>query len=77
VKQPISPADVKCSADVCSLQRSHKSVGRYDMLIQHDGAAIFTEHEKGKPCTASITVPRHVFKQFIEWYNTPQSHKET
>lgn len=68
----LRPADCKTIGDILSINCSHKIVGRYSLLIQHDGAAIFMEQTPGQPATASITIPRSHFKQLLEWYQTEQ-----
>lgn len=54
------------------MDSTHKSVGKYDMLLQHDQAVILTEQPNGEPCRASITIPKRVFRQLLDWYETEQ-----
>jgi len=60
-------------ADLCSMDSTHKSVGRFDMLLQHDQAVIFTDQPNGEKCRATITIPKPIFLQMIEWYSTDQT----
>lgn len=68
----LRPRDCECLADICSLDTSHKSVGRFDMMLQHDQALVLTEHVGGQPQKAAITIPKRVFLQMLEWYDTEQ-----
>lgn len=68
----VKPSDCKSIADVCSLQVSHEIAGRWSLLIQHDGAAIFTEQRIGKPPAKSIEIPRREFQKLLAWYEAEQ-----
>lgn len=68
----LRPCDCESVADLCSMDTTHKSVGRFDLLIRHDQAVILTEQPKGEACRASITIPKRVFRQLIDWYQTEQ-----
>lgn len=72
IKESLRPCDCESVTDLCSLKTSHKSVGNFDMMLQHDQAIIFTEHKRGEPCRASITIPKHIFSQMIAWYEAKQ-----
>lgn len=68
----LRPCDCESVSDLCSMDTTHKSVGKYDMLLQHDQAVILTEHPGGEQCRASIIIPKRVFRQMLEWYDTEQ-----
>lgn len=68
----LRPCDCDSMADLLSMDSTHKSVGRFDIMIQHDQAVILTDQVKGEPCRSSITIPKHVFKRLLEWYETEQ-----
>ena len=68
----LRPCDCECLTDLMSLDSTHKSVGRFDMLLQHDQAVILTEHPIGEKCRAQIVIPKHVFRQMLDWYATEQ-----
>jgi len=78
----LRPCDCESVADLCSMDTTHKSVGKYNMLLQHDQAVILTEHPSGEQCRASIIIPKRVFRQMLEWYereqpNTPAHRRRT
>jgi len=58
------------------MDSTHKSVGRFDMLIQHDQAVILTDHPSGEFCRASITIPKRVFRLMLEWYEREQPNDQ-
>lgn len=72
ISQRIRPRDCERAVDGLALKESVKFVGRFWMMIQHDGAVILTEQANGKPAKSSVTIPRHVFHQLICWYETEQ-----
>ena len=71
----LRPCDCESIADVFSLNASTESSGRWNMLIQHDGAVILTEQRRFERPTAEITIPRGTFQRLIEWYQTEQPNK--
>lgn len=68
----LRPCDCDSITDLCSMDTTHKSVGKYDILLQHDQAVILTEHPSGEQCRASITIPKRVFRKMLDWYETEQ-----
>ncbi len=68
----MSPKECKSMTDLCSMDSTHKSVGRFDMLLQHDQAIILTEHPSGEKCRTQIIIPKRVFLKFMEWYEENQ-----
>lgn len=71
----LRPCDCDSIADLCSMDSTHKSVGKYDMLLQHDQAVILTEQPNGEKCRAQIVIPKRIFRQLLEWYETEQPNK--
>lgn len=68
----LRPCGCESVADLCSMDTTHKSVGKYDMLLQHDQAVVLTEHPSGEQCRASIIIPKRVFRQMLDWYEAEQ-----
>lgn len=68
----LRPCDCDSMADLCSMDSTHKCVGKYDMLLQHDQAVILTEQPTGEKCRAQIVIPKRIFRQLLEWYETEQ-----
>jgi hypothetical protein len=69
----LRPSDCTRISDILSLNQSYQQYGgRYEMLIQHDGAVILSDHVPGQPQTGSVTIPRRHFQRLIEWYHTEQ-----
>lgn len=66
------PCDCKGIRDVCGLTESVKELGRFWMMIQHDGAVILIKQEKGSPTDEQITIPRSTFQSFLYWYEKEQ-----
>jgi hypothetical protein len=58
------------------MDSTHKSAERFDMMLQHDQAVILTEQAIGEKCRAKIVIPKHIFHQMIEWYETEQPQAE-
>lgn len=73
----MKPSDCETISDVLSIKRSYFISGRWDMMIQHDGAVILTEHialpkRSGRKHVASIAIPRRHFLKLIEFYTSEQ-----
>lgn len=68
----VSPSECKSERDLHGLDFSHKSIGDFDLLIQHDQALIFTQQKSGEPVRASITIPKRTFLALMRWYDMDQ-----
>lgn len=66
------PCDCETLADVLSLNKSYERSGRFDILVQHDGAVILTDHVPGEKQKASIVIPRRNFLRLIEFFQSEQ-----
>src|SRR5664280_193030 len=73
----LRPCDCESLTDLMSLDSTHKSAGRFDMLLQHDQAVILTEQPIGEKCRAQIVIPKHIFRQMLDWYETEQPNVES
>lgn len=72
----LCPCDCESIADLCSMNSTHKNVGKFGMMLQHDQAVILTEQSIGEKCRSQIVIPKRIFKQLLEWYETEQSNEQ-
>ena len=69
-----SPKSAKTLTQVCSLRSDNYDVG--DFWILTDGPTVTISAQKlGHPVTASITVPKWIFNQMLNWYSRPTKGK--
>jgi hypothetical protein len=68
----MTPSECEVLRDVLGLSESIIEVGRFWMMIQHDGSVILTEQVKGESPKNMIVIPRRTFHKFLEWYEREQ-----
>lgn len=68
----MKPSECESVVDLCSMHYTHKSVGKYDIMLQHDQSVILTEQNNGEPCRSQIVIPKRIFRQLIDWYEDEQ-----
>lgn len=69
----MKPSDCNSIGDVLSLDSSHLIVGKWSILIQHDGAVVIVEQRIGEKPTGSMVIPRRTFQRLADWYETEQT----
>ncbi len=67
------PRDARTSKQVCKMPRDNLDYGGFWMLLNGTGfcSVSITAQKTGENATQSISIPRHVFDHFVDWYMKP------
>ncbi len=64
-----TPRTAQSSDEIAALDRDNLDIGFYWMVVE-EGQVAMARQISGQPAEVVLTMPRPIFSQFVDWYNT-------
>lgn len=64
-----TPRMAETLSEIAALDRDNIDIGFY-WIVMEEGTVSMARQIPGQPAEKVLTVPRPIFNQFIDWYNT-------
>lgn len=69
INKKLAPKDAKTFNQICSLERDTIDCGDFWTIID-ETEITFAEQKLGEPSRQMLSMPRHIFLRFVNWYLT-------